>query len=110
MQQSHPILKDVDVNCNLRTTYPQDKCFFDRKYRDLDFTDWERDLVKLKIKYKGLIVLDFNSIICPETVCYSYLNKVPFYPDDQHLTYTGSAEIGVEYLKRYGNPLKTNAQ
>ncbi|WP_339352573.1 acyltransferase family protein [Acinetobacter beijerinckii] len=100
----NPILMDVDMNCNLRTSSPQEKCFFDQKKYELDFQYWQHDLTVLKTKYKELIVLDFNPIICPQKVCYSYLGHTPLYRDGQHLTYTGSAEIGVEYLKKYGNP------
>jgi len=106
----NPFLMDVDVNCNLRTSSPKEKCFFDQKKHELDFQNWQYDLIKLKTKYKELIVLDFNPIICTEAVCYSYLDHTPLYRDRQHLTYTGSAKIGVEYLKRYGNPFKPHDQ
>lgn len=106
----NPILMDVDVNCNLRTSSPKEKCFFDQKKYELDFQNWQHDLIELKTKYKELIVLDFNPIICPEAVCYSYLDHTPLYRDGQHLTYTGSAKIGIKYLRKYGNPFKAHEQ
>lgn len=102
----NPILQNVDINCNLRTNTPKDKCFFKRQKHDQNFKDWTKDLEYLKSKYPQLIVLDFTSIICSKTLCYSYLNDVPLYRDEQHLTYLGSTEIGLQYLKQYGNPLK----
>lgn len=103
-----PILRDVDINCNLRSKFPQEKCFFDRRQHNLDLKKWMYDLNFLKSKYKKLIVLDFTSIICSQKVCYSYLNNVHLYRDNQHLTYTGSTEIGIQYLEKYGNPLKSH--
>lgn len=35
---------------------------------------------------------------------------IPLYRDTQHLTYSGSTEIGLQYLKQYGNPLKSHEQ
>ena len=102
----NPILQGVDINCNLRTNNPEKKCLFKRQTHDQDFKNWIKNLESLKIKYPQLIVLDFTSIICSKTSCYSYLNDVPLYRDNQHLTYAGSNEIGREYLKKYGNPLK----
>lgn len=104
----NPILQKIDINCNLRTTAAKEKCFFDRAQHNLDFKDWESDLKVLKDKYQQLIVLDFTSIICSESKCYSYLNDIPLYRDNQHLSYTGSTEIGLQYLKKYGNPLKSH--
>ena len=104
----NPILQGVDVNCHLRTNIPEKKCLFPRQAHDQDFKDWIKNLESLKIKYPQLIVLDFTSIICSKTSCYSYLNDVPLYRDNQHLTYAGSNEIGREYLKKYGNPLKSH--
>jgi len=106
----NPQLRDVDVNCKLRIFVAKAKCFNDRKQHDQDFNDWTIDLKQLKEKYPQLIVLDFTSIVCSETKCYSYLDDVPLYRDQQHLTYTGSAEIGLQYLKKYGNPLKMHGQ
>ena len=104
----NPILRIADINCNLRTTRPEQKCFFARQIHDQDFKNWTKDLELLKRKYPKLIVLDFTSIICTEDKCYSYMNDIPLYRDSQHLTYSGSTEIGLQYIKKHGNPLKSH--
>lgn len=104
----NPILQYVDTNCNLRTASSANKCFFKHQLHTQDVKDWIIDLEYLKNQYPQLIILDFTSIICSETSCYSYLNDVPLYRDRQHLTYSGSAEIGLKYLEQYGNPLKSH--
>lgn len=104
----NPILQNINVNCNLHTSTPEKKCSFDRQNHNKDVKDWIKDLELLKSKYPQLIVLDFTTIICSEKLCYSYLNNIPLYRDNQHLTYSGSAEVGKKYLEIYGNPLKSH--
>lgn len=104
----NPKLQNIDINCNLRTKTPKEKCFFSYQQHEQDFKDWLKVLKLLQDKYPQLIILDFTTIICPDKVCYSYLNNVPLYRDSQHLTYSGSTEIGQQYLKKYGNPLKSH--
>lgn len=106
--QDNPKLQNIDINCNLRTRTPKEKCFFSYQQHEQDFKDWLKVLKLLQGKYPQLIILDFTTIICPDKVCYSYLNNVPLYRDSQHLTYSGSTEIGQQYLKKYGNPLKSH--
>ena len=106
--QDNPKLQNIDINCNLRTRTPKEKCFFSYQQHEQDFKDWLKVLKLLQGKYPQLIILDFTTIICPDKACYSYLNNVPLYRDSQHLTYSGSTEIGQQYLKKYGNPLKSH--
>lgn len=102
----NPILVDVDINCNLRKSFVKDECSFDKVKYDADFAEWLDILNKIQQRYPKLIVLDLNRIICDSVKCYSSLNGIPLYRDSQHLTYAGSKEVAIEYLKRYGNPFK----
>jgi hypothetical protein len=86
------------------------KIVFPYQEHEKDFKDWTKDLKSLQARFPQLIILDFTDIICPEKVCYSYLNTEPLYRDAQHSTYSSSTEIGLQYLKKYGNPLKSHEQ
>ena len=68
--------------------------------------EWQQVLKGIKEQHPELIIIDFNDIICPSNKCFSSLNGIPLYRDNQHLTYQGSKEIAIEYLKIYDNPLK----
>lgn len=104
LMNDNPILTDTDVNCHVRSSFSD--CGFDRKKYDEDFIEWYEVLNTIKKEYKNLLVIDFNNIICNENICFSSLNNVALYRDNQHLTYAGSEQIGIEYLQRYKNPLK----
>ncbi|MBJ8444700.1 acyltransferase family protein [Acinetobacter bereziniae] len=98
----NPILVDVDINCNLRIS--TEKCYFDKKKYLSDFEEWRHILATLKKQHPTLTIIDFNDIICSETKCYSSLNGIPLYRDHQHMSYSGSREIAIEYLKTHENP------
>lgn len=98
----NPILVGVDINCNLRT--PSKNCYFDRNTYLVDFLEWQRILNIIKKRHPDLIIIDFNDIICKRDKCYSSLNNIPLYRDNQHMTYRGSREIAIEYLKIHENP------
>lgn len=98
----NPILRDVDINCHLRSSFSN--CSFSRDKHKQDFQEWMELLSELKKEYKNLKVIDMNEIICDEKSCYSSLNDVALYRDRQHLSYAGAEQIGAEYLKRYPNP------
>lgn len=104
-----PLLSNIDVNCNLRSSSPKEQCSFDKKLHINHFKVWEHELLKLSEKYKALKVIDLNNMICDSNNCYSYIHSTPLYRDFQHLTYKGSATIGTEFLKVHKNPLKDTA-
>ncbi len=101
-----PLLSNIDVNCNLRSSSPKEQCSFDKKLHINHFKIWEHELLKLSEKYKALKVIDLNNIICNKDKCFSYINNIPLYRDSQHLTYLGSKKIAIEYLKTNHNPFK----
>lgn len=100
----NPILVDVDINCNLRDS--ANNCYFAYEKFLEDFSEWNLVLKNLKKQNPNLIIIDFNDIICRDAKCYSSLNNIPLYRDNQHLTYNGSKEIAIEYLKIHENPFK----
>lgn len=104
----NPILIDVDINCSLRAS--ANKCYFAQEKYLSDFSEWNTLLKKLKKQYPSLIIIDFNDIICKNEKCYSSLNNIPLYRDNQHLTYNGSKEIAIEYLKNHENPFKQESK
>ncbi|MGX5699161.1 acyltransferase family protein [Acinetobacter kookii] len=100
----NPILRDVDINCHLRTTFSA--CYFERSKHWNDFQEWQQLLNRIQAVHPNLIVIDFNDVVCDAKYCYSALNQTILYRDNQHLTYAGSRQIALEYLKRYSNPLQ----
>jgi len=58
----------------------------------------------LKKKYPSIIFIDPKKIMCGKTLCYSSLNGVPLYKDDDHFNHVGSKIVGNLYLKKYSNP------
>ena len=100
----NPILRDVDINCHLRTTFSA--CYFERSKHQNDFQEWLQLLNRIQAVHPNLIVIDFNDVVCDAKYCYSALNQTALYRDNQHLTYAGSRQIALEYLKRYSNPLQ----
>ena len=100
----NPILMDIDINCHLRSSFTH--CSFERNKYLRDFQEWHKILNKIQQDHKNLIVLDFNNIICDSKKCHSSLNGTALYRDNQHLTYAGSQQIAIEYLKHHKNPFK----
>jgi peptidoglycan/LPS O-acetylase OafA/YrhL len=104
----NPLLITLNENCNLRTNTPKDKCYENKDLLIKEQKEWNLILDNLKKQFPKLIVVDFNNIICDNTKCYSFIDNIPLYRDNQHLSYEGATKIGVEYLKSYKNPLKSN--
>lgn len=108
--QDNPLLKNIDINCNIRSDKPKQVCRYDSALHFDHIKSWNLQLLHLKQKYPKLLIIDFTDIICPDGFCYSYFNHTPLYRDTHHLTYTGATEIGVQYLKKYRNPFKPHDQ
>ena len=104
LMNDNPILTNIDVNCHVRSSFSD--CSFERKKYEEDVMEWHEILNTIKKEHKNLVVIDFNNIICNKSSCFSSLNNVALYRDNQHLTYVGSEQIGIEYLKQHANPFK----
>jgi len=104
LMNDNPILTGIDINCHARSSFSD--CSFERKKYEEDFIEWYEILNTVKKENKNLMVIDLNNIICNKTACFSSLNNVALYRDNQHLTYAGSKQIGIEYLKLHTNPFQ----
>ncbi|MDB6145587.1 MAG: putative acyltransferase protein [Pseudomonas sp.] len=86
-----------------------------KKLRHMDFNRIEypparlhSDMVeyKIKAKFPQVTLIDPNDILCKESCSPTLNNTIIFRADGTHLNAIGAAELGVEYIKEKGNPLK----
>jgi hypothetical protein len=67
----------------------------------------ERDEYKIQKALPGVTIIDPNSVLCSGKQCEAALSgDIIFRKDGSHLNYSSSEELGYEYLKKNGNPLK----
>jgi len=79
-----------------------------RKSYETHLKAFNQILAEAKPKYPQLKIIDPTQVICDQQACKIMLNDVPLYrfKDDNHLNDQGARQLGMEYLKRLGNPLK----
>ena len=100
----------VPADCNLRNeilnTHAQ--CTVSRKNYEQQLQQFNRIVADAKLKYPDLKIIDPTKAICNQQVCKIMINNVPLYrnKDTNHINNQGSRQLGIEYLKHYGNPLK----
>ena len=100
----------VAADCNLRNeildTHAQ--CAVSRKNYEASLVRFKRIVAEAKLKYPDLKIIDPTKVICNQQVCKIMINNVPLYrnKDTNHINNQGSRQLGIEYLKHYGNPLK----
>ena len=100
----------VAADCNLRNeildTHAQ--CAVSRKNYEASLVRFKRIVAEAKLKYPDLKIIDPTKVICNQQVCKIMINNVPLYrnKDTNHINNQGSRQLGIEYLKQYGNPLK----
>lgn len=100
----------VPADCNLRNeilnTHAQ--CTVSRKNYEQQLQQFNRIVAEAKLKYPDLKIIDPTKVICNQQVCKIMINNVPLYrnKDSNHINDQGSRQLGIEYLKHYGNPLK----
>ncbi|MFC6166022.1 acyltransferase family protein [Acinetobacter terrestris] len=100
----------VPADCNLRNeilnTHAQ--CTVSRKNYEQQLQQFNRIVADAKLKYPDLKIIDPTKAICNQQVCKIMINNVPLYrnKDSNHINDQGSRQLGIEYLKQYGNPLK----
>jgi hypothetical protein len=65
-------------------------------------------VAEAKLTYPDLKIIDPTKVICNQQVCRISIDDVPLYrnKDTNHINNQGSRQLGIEYLKHYGNPLK----
>ncbi|GAA5181431.1 acyltransferase family protein [Acinetobacter kookii] len=100
----------VPADCNLRNEIlnTQAPCTVSRKNYEAQLLQFNRIVAEAKQKYPDLKIIDPTRVICNQQTCKIMINDVPLYrnKDSNHINDQGSRQLGIEYLKRFGNPLK----
>lgn len=100
----------VPADCNLRNEIlnTQAPCTVSRKNYEAQLLQFNRIVAEAKQKYPDLKIIDPTRVICNQQACKIMINDVPLYrnKDSNHINDQGSRQLGIEYLKRFGNPLK----
>ena len=100
----------VPADCNLRNEilHTHAPCTVSRKNYEAQLLQFNRIVVEAKQKYPDLKIIDPTRVICNQQTCKIMINDVPLYrnKDSNHINDQGSRQLGIEYLKRFGNPLK----
>ena len=62
---------------------------------------------KIAQRYPDTVFIDPRLIQCKEGVCFTSIDGIPMYEDQEHLNNYASRWLAQKYLETYGNPLKT---
>ena len=100
----------VPADCNLRNEIlnTHASCTVSRKNYEAQLAAFNHIVAEAKLKYPDLKIIDPTKVICNQQMCKIMINNVPLYrnKDSNHINDQGSRQLGIEYLKQYGNPLK----
>ncbi len=100
----------VPADCNLRNEilHTQAQCTVSRKNYEAQLIQFNRIVAEAKLKYPDLKIIDPTKAMCNQQECKIMINNIPLYrdKDTNHINDQGSRQLGIEYLKQYGNPLK----
>ena len=100
----------IPSDCNIRNEIlnRHAQCTVSKASYEMHLKPFNQIVAEAKIKYPRLKIIDPTQVICDQQVCKIMLNNVPLYrwKDDNHINNQGSRQLGVEYLKKFGNPLK----
>ncbi|HCO2179299.1 TPA: acyltransferase, partial [Escherichia coli] len=63
---------------------------------------------RLKKELPLITIIDPNDVLCNSGKCHASISGDLLYrKDGYHLNYSSSEKLGFEYIKKYGNPLKS---
>ncbi|OTG77567.1 O-antigen acetylase [Acinetobacter terrae] len=100
----------VPADCNLRNEIlnTHAPCTVSRRNYEAQLMKFNRIVAEAKLKYPHLKIINPTKVICNQQVCRISIDDVPLYrnKDTNHINNQGSRQLGIEYLKQYGNPLK----
>lgn len=99
------LLNDIDTQCHIRNLNIQN-CRYSKDLHDERIAEWHSILESLQKKYKTLIVINIENLICPDEFCYSYFEGISLYRDIQHLNYGVGAALAQKYLESSENPFE----
>jgi peptidoglycan/LPS O-acetylase OafA/YrhL len=107
--EGYPILHDVPYDCTLRNARfgGSSECRIPSREYLASISKWNSFLARLEVEFPALNVIRPYAAICDDKWCVTEWKGVPLYRDDTHLNYMGSALLGKEYLRRFGNPLRS---
>lgn len=100
----------VPADCNLRNEIlnTDAQCTVSRKNYETQLIKFNRIVAEAKLKYPHLKIIDPTKAMCNQQECKIMINNVPLYrnKDTNHINNQGSRQLGIAYLKQFGNPLK----
>ena len=65
---------------------------------------------KIAARYPSTIFIDPRRVQCEQNKCFTSIDGIPIYEDQEHINNFASRWLAEQYLKKYGNPLKTANQ
>ncbi|KTD57559.1 acyltransferase family protein [Legionella shakespearei] len=86
-----------------RKDYSPDQCDFDLQPERYQWIDGL--FARMQAKYSQLIIIDPQSVQCPNGRCRADINQIPTFRDRAHLTDYASYHLGKFYLQSNKNPL-----
>ncbi|GAB2932822.1 hypothetical protein GCM10011328_34920 [Hafnia psychrotolerans] len=89
-----------------RATYSESTCDTPRPRKNEDDVYTHNLFAQMKKEYPTLTLIDVKDVQCPDARCLSEINTIPVYRDVGHITDYASYHFGLDYLKKFGNPLK----
>ncbi len=101
---------DVPADCIVRNEILNIRvnCAVSRQVFQRDLIQFYKIVARAEHQFPQLRVIRPAYSICGAALCSININGVPLYrnKDDNHLNYIGSQQLGLAYIKQFGNPLK----
>jgi len=101
---------DVPADCIVRNEILNIRvnCAVSRQVFQRDLIQFHKIVARTEHQFPRLKVIRPAHSICGAALCSINVNGVPLYrnKDDNHLNYIGSQQLGLAYIKQFGNPLK----
>lgn len=95
-----------DFKCSRMNLLPfhHKECVFPRQEMDDQQAIKRQLFAELAEEFPSLKFIDPTRILCNAELCFTELDDVPLYRDDDHLNKQGSIWLGNAYLEQFGNP------
>lgn len=102
----NPVASDEDFKCSRMNLMPfhDEKCAFPRHVMDQQQQLKRQFFAELDAEFSMLRFIDPTDVLCDSVQCYTEVDGVPLYRDDDHLNRAGSTWLGQQYLEEFGNP------
>lgn len=105
----NPQVEKRDFKCSRMNLLPfhDEPCSYPRSHMEKQQEAKRALFAQLADEFPQLEFIDPNTILCDEESCYTELEGVPLYRDDDHLNQVGSQWLAEKMLANGENPLKT---